>query len=191
MLGLKLNHVSKSGHRPQRDNTKNSASRQEPIFVPRRCISIRCLLYHGHFGRSHCVKLFYCVSAILREGNPPDIRPEPKSREISPFPNIYLSWLSILKLCAERCSSVPQAYCRCTCTWWRHQMEIFPRYWPFIRGTHPPMDSPHKWPVTRSIAVFFDLCMNKQLSKQSRRRRFGAPSRSLWRHCNDHFKITE
>ena len=65
---------------------------------------------------------------------------------------------------------------------WKH----FPRYGPFVRGIH-------RWPVTdgftskrlvvRSFDVFFDLRLNKQLSKQSRRRRFETPSRSLWRHC--------
>ena len=39
-------------------------------------------------------------------------------------------------------------------------------------------------PVTRSFDVFFDLCLNRQLSKQSRRRWFETPSHSLWRHCN-------
>ena len=33
---------------------------------------------------------------------------------------------------------------------------------------------------------FFDLNLNKRLSKQSGRRLFETPSRSLWRHCNDH-----
>ena len=28
--------------------------------------------------------------------------------------------------------------------WWRHQMENFPRYWPFVRGIHrSPVKSPH------------------------------------------------
>ena len=43
---------------------------------------------------------------------------------------------------------------------------------------------PSHWPVTRSFDVFFDLCLNKLLSKQSRRRWFETPSLSLWRHCN-------
>ena len=33
--------------------------------------------------------------------------------------------------------------------WWRHQMETFSRYWPFVRGIHrSPLNSPHKdqWP---------------------------------------------
>ena len=29
--------------------------------------------------------------------------------------------------------------------WWCHQMKIFPRYWPFVRGIHrSPVNSPHK-----------------------------------------------
>ena len=29
--------------------------------------------------------------------------------------------------------------------WWRHQMETFPRYWPFVPGIHrSPVNSPHK-----------------------------------------------
>ena len=39
---------------------------------------------------------------------------------------------------------------------WKH----FPRYWPFVRGIH------RRRPVTRSFDVFFDLRLNKQLSKQ-------------------------
>ena len=39
-------------------------------------------------------------------------------------------------------------------------------------------------PVTRRFYVFFDLRLNKQLSKQSRRRWFETPSCPLLRHCN-------
>ena len=38
--------------------------------------------------------------------------------------------------------------------------------------------------MTQSFDVFFDLHLNKRLSKQSRRRWFETPSRSLWRDCN-------
>ena len=44
--------------------------------------------------------------------------------------------------------------------------------------------SPSQRPVTRSFHVFFDFHLNKRLSKQSTRRWFENPSRSLWRHCN-------
>ena len=43
---------------------------------------------------------------------------------------------------------------------------------------------PSHGPVTRCFGAFFDLRLNKQLSKQSRRRWFETPSSSLWRHCN-------
>ena len=43
---------------------------------------------------------------------------------------------------------------------------------------------PSQRPVTRSFDVFFDLRLNKRLSKKSRRRWFETPLRSLWRHCN-------
>ena len=40
-------------------------------------------------------------------------------------------------------------------------------------------------PVTRSFDVFFDLCLNKRLSKQSWGWWFETPSRPLWRQRND------
>ena len=43
---------------------------------------------------------------------------------------------------------------------------------------------PSQRPVTRSFDVFFDLLLNKRLSKQSKPMWFETPSRSLWRHCN-------
>ena len=42
-------------------------------------------------------------------------------------------------------------------------------------------------PVVRSFDVFFDLRLNKRLSKQSWGWRFEMPSRSLWRHRNGTF----
>ena len=44
---------------------------------------------------------------------------------------------------------------------------------------------PAQRPVTRSFDVFFDLRLDKRLSKQSWGRWFETPSRPLWRHCND------
>ena len=52
---------------------------------------------------------------------------------------------------------------------WRHQMKTFSAW--LAR------------PVTRSCEAFFDLRLNKLLSKQSKRRLFETPSSSLWRHC--------
>ena len=56
---------------------------------------------------------------------------------------------------------------------------------PVTAGKSPVTgEFPSHRPVTRSFDVFFDLRLNKRLSKQSRRRWFGTPSRSSWRHCN-------
>ena len=44
---------------------------------------------------------------------------------------------------------------------------------------------PSQRPVTQSFDVFFDLRLNKRLSKQSWGWWFETPSCSLWRHCND------
>ena len=64
-----------------------------------------------------------------------------------------------------------------TLSWWRYQMETF---FALLTG-----EIPAQRPVTRSFDVFFDLCLNKRLSKQSWGWWFMTPSRSLWRHCND------
>ena len=44
-------------------------------------------------------------------------------------------------------------------SWWRHQMETFPRYWPFVRGSpRSPVNSPHKgqW---RGALMFSLICV--------------------------------
>ena len=46
-------------------------------------------------------------------------------------------------------------------------------------------------PVTRSFDIFFDLRLNKRLSKQSWGWWFEKPSRPLRRHCNEGLKDDE
>ena len=48
-----------------------------------------------------------------------------------------------------------------------------------------PGEFPTQRPVTQSFDVFFDLRLNKRLSKQSWGWWFETLSSSLWRHCND------
>ena len=45
---------------------------------------------------------------------------------------------------------------------------------------------PAQRPMTRSFGVFFDMRLNKRLSKQWWSWCFETPSRPLWRHCNVH-----
>ena len=74
-------------------------------------------------------------------------------------------------------------------TWWRHQMETFSALLALCAGNSPVTGAFHSpRPVTQSFDVFFDLCLNKRLSKQSWGWRFETPSRSLWHHCNEILK---
>ena len=52
--------------------------------------------------------------------------------------------------------------------WWRHQMETFSALLAICAGNSPVTgESPTQRPVTRSFDIFFDLSLNKRLSKQS------------------------
>ena len=70
-------------------------------------------------------------------------------------------------------------------SWWRHQMESSAALLALCAGNSPVIgEFPAQRPVTRSFDVFFDLRLNKRLSKQSWGWWFETPSRPLWRHCN-------
>ena len=69
--------------------------------------------------------------------------------------------------------------------WWRHEMETFSALLAICAGNSPvPGEIPTQRPVARSFDVFFDLRLNKWLSKQSWGWWFETPSRPLWRHRN-------
>ena len=55
---------------------------------------------------------------------------------------------------------------------------------PLCGNTPVPGEFPAQKPVTRSFGVFFDLHLNKPLSKQPRGWWFETRLRSLWRHFN-------
>ena len=69
-----------------------------------------------------------------------------------------------------------------TCSWSRHQMETHSALLALWAGNSPAIGlfSSQK-PMTRSFEFFFDLRLNKRLSKRSRRRWCLKPSRSFWR----------
>ena len=63
-------------------------------------------------------------------------------------------------------------------SWWRHEMETFFALLGICTGDSPvPGKFPAQRPVTQSFDVFFDLRLNKQLSKQSWGWWFEAPLR--------------
>ena len=70
--------------------------------------------------------------------------------------------------------------------WWDHQIETYSVLLVLCAGNSPVTgEFPAQRPVTRSFDVFFDLHLNKRLSKQSWGWWFVMPSRSLWSLCND------
>ena len=63
--------------------------------------------------------------------------------------------------------------------WWRHQMETFSALLALCAGNSSVTgEFPSQRPVARSFDIFFDMRLNKRLSKQSIRRWFETPSRS-------------
>ena len=76
-----------------------------------------------------------------------------------------------------------------TDAWWRHKMETFYALLALCAGNSPVTgEFPAQRPVTQSFDVFFDMCLNKRLSKQSWGWWFETPSGSFWRHCNASFQ---
>ena len=68
-------------------------------------------------------------------------------------------------------------------SWWCHQMGTFSALLVICVGKPPVTGGfPSQRPVTWVFDVFFDLRLNKRFSKQSKRRSFGTPSRSLLCH---------
>ena len=88
---------------------------------------------------------------------------------------------------------------RCVHAWWSHQRETFSMLLAFCAGNALVTgEFPSQSPVMQSCDVFFDLCLNKQLSKQPRRRWFKTTSH-LWVilmcKCNQrwiwHFSVSQ
>ena len=102
------------------------------------------------------------------------------------FPNLFSNNKSSfgLALCAIAYTSHTYFEFQPT-SGWRRQMATFPVILDLCAGNSPVTgDSPSQRPVRRSFDIFFDLRLNKRLSKQSRRWWFETPLRLSWRHCN-------
>ena len=70
-------------------------------------------------------------------------------------------------------------------SWWRHQMETFSALLAVCAGNSPAIgDFPEQRPVTRGFDIFFDLRLNKRLSKQWWGWWLETQSCPLWRHRN-------
>ena len=98
---------------------------------------------------------------------------------------------NLLNICQEWtkskyfCLSWKKAWCYDTSPWWCHQMEIFSALLVICEGNSPvPGEFPAQRPVTRSFDVFFDLRLNKRLSKQSWGWWFETLPHPLWCYSN-------
>ena len=88
-------------------------------------------------------------------------------------------------LALRRCRAILDYYIWINFSWWRHQMETFFPLLAFWAGNSPVTGEFHaQRRVTRGFDVFFDLRLNKRLSKQSWGWWFETPLHSLWRHFN-------
>ena len=97
------------------------------------------------------------------------------------IPIVYLrrSWNRL------RCILGIPSHARRRLPWWRHQMETFSALLALCAGNSPVLgELPWRRLVTRGFDVFFDLCLNKRLSKQPWGWWFETPSGSLWHHSN-------
>ena len=108
---------------------------------------------------------------------------------VAPFTNM-LNWTSCLTNIRDSCDS-RRHDAHVVMPWnrikprWRHQMETFSALLTICAGNSPVTGEFHtQRSVTRSFDVFFDLSLNKRLSKQSWGWWFETPSRPLRRHRN-------
>ena len=83
------------------------------------------------------------------------------------------SWSPWPELRTRHPSNIFITFALLHCTWWRHKMEIFSALLALCEG-NPSVTGRFSSQVllTQSFDVFFDLCLNKRLSKQWRRRWF-------------------
>ena len=84
-------------------------------------------------------------------------------------------WLSV-----SRSRNIPSLNLHDDFIKWKH----FLHNWPFVRGIHWSGWIPHTKARTRSFDVFYDLRLNKRLSKQPWGWWFETASWSLWCQCN-------
>ena len=99
--------------------------------------------------------------------------------------DVILNYKTSEIICSCLCIAYGSQNCNGSVSWWRHQMKTFSALLAFCAGNWPvTSEFPSQRPLTRSFVVFFGLCLDKRLSKQSKRRWFETPSRSLCRHCN-------
>ena len=146
--------------------TNKIANKPKPrIHRPLFCYKIESLFIQIVFQRIHITQFDYVITRLNME----------QAKMVVPWTFAFLDFRKTY------------------CPWWRHHIETFFALLVLCAGNSPvTVEFPSQRPVMRSFDVFFDLHLNKWLSKQSRRRWFKqsrrrwfeTPSPSLWCHCN-------
>ena len=98
------------------------------------------------------------------------------TRHFRPYAYIFKSLVTIFRNCTKNNNN---AFMMTS-----SNVNIFRVTGPLCGEFTSPGEFPTHRPVTRSFNVFFDLRLNKRLSKQPWGWWFETPSWSLWRHCN-------
>ena len=167
------------------------------------CIMVKCICpcewYSGRgifFGRPWRVYILYClyvVKWVFYEKRRLWRHSNIKLMSLHTFEPIY-KWSG--RVIMDRCNqNVSQEICTACdftyilqdlssaigTTWWRHQMETFSALLAICAQNSPVTgEFPAQRAVTRSFDVFFDLSLNKRLSKQPWGWWFETPPRPLW-----------
>ena len=132
-----------------------------------------CSNYEKLFEFFNCPNLKKCPANWVTIGWDNGISPEASSH--------YLNQWYHKNIFSPLICEYSNAFIHST-AWWRHKMEAFHALLAICAGNSPvPGD---QRPVTRRFDVFFDLRLNKRLSKQSWGWWFETPSRPVWHHCS-------
>ena len=151
--------------------------------IYRESIVIRNLLSRHGWGRDTQWYLFWCAQC---ERKPHRVEksnwtklPNVFQRSLSKFQPFCLVPHQLNNRPPDNDGSATRTLISRAFSWIVRNMEILT----LCEGNSPITGGfPSQRPVTRSFDIYFDLRLNKRLRKQSRRRWFETPSRSLWRH---------
>ena len=156
-----------------------------PSFILSSCNEFLCGMWHVDFC-DWCVMWGYLSFSYRKQAsaNPSMRHTVPEQLTISWPRHAIVLRVQIRVICLTLlsrrvwCITTPRIpfhagqeskYLLHSCSWWRHQMETFSALLAICAGNSPvPGEFPTQKPVTRSFDVFFDLCPNERLRKQSR-----------------------
>ena len=144
---------------------ENSVQNYAPLYQTSKVVTIiwRCTITQyatEHYHEYHRTQVSY---------GPPLTPPGLLWAIWEIWPCFKIAALYLPLIASSHCHLGPEVrYFHRFTTWWRHQMETFSALLALSEGNSPVSgEFPAQRPVTRSFDIFFDLRLNKRLSKQS------------------------